>query len=74
MDKYEEIKSDINIIKSIKSSYIIKWIFSFLPLKQGMDVIIYNKELQNIFNFDIETFKNISGKYKIAEKNGRKTI
>ena len=57
--------------KYIKSSYIIKEIFSFLNIKQKLNVIIYNKELQNICLINIEDYKNISGKYKIGERNGK---
>jgi len=32
--------------------------------------MIYNKQLQKEQGFDIETYKNISGKYKIDGKNG----
>ena len=34
-------------------------------------MIIYKKQLQKIFGFDIEKYKKISGKYKIGEKNGK---
>ena len=33
-------------------------------------MIIYNKELQNIFSFDIEDYKKISGKYLEGDRNG----
>ena len=36
-----------------------------------MNLIIYNKQLQNIIGVDIEDYKKASGKYKIAEKNGK---
>ena len=34
-------------------------------------MIIYNKQLQKIFDVDIEPYKIISGKYKIGDKNGK---
>ena len=71
MEKSEIIKSSINIIKSIKSCYILEWILSFLDKAQKLNMIIYNKELQKILDIDINTYKNISGKYKIVDKNGK---
>ena len=65
-----ECKKAIKIIEDIKSSYIIKEVFSFLSKKQKLNMIIYNKRLQNILGVDIEDYKKISGKYKIGEKNG----
>ena len=34
-------------------------------------MIAYNKELQKILLVDIRDFKEISGKYKIGERNGK---
>ena len=70
MAELEDNKNNINI-RDIKSSYIIKEIFSFLHERRKLDVIIYNKQLQEILHIDIEDFKQISGKYKIGEKNGK---
>ena len=67
MDKFEDIKNKINL-KDIKSSFIIKIIFSFLYEKKKYNMIIYNKELQNMLSFDIEDYKKISSKYKIDGK------
>ena len=50
----------------IKSSYIIKTVFSFLNEKQKLNIIIYNKELQKICLVDIEDYKMISLKYRIG--------
>ena len=65
-----EIKKAKKNIEDIKSSYIIKEVFSFLSKKQKLNIIIYNKQLQNICGFDIEDYKKISGKYKIIDENG----
>ena len=66
MKKFEE-----NSLKSIKSSYIQKWVTSFLYEKQKLNLFLYNKRLQKKLDIDIETYKKISGKYKIGEKNGK---
>jgi len=65
-----EIKSKINY-SHIKSSFIIKNIFSFLNEKQKLNMIIYNNKLQKIFLVDIRDYKKISKKYRIGEKNGK---
>ena len=70
MDKCLNIKTEVNIEKEIKSNYILKGVFSFLSVKQILNMIIYNKHLQKICGVDIEYLKKISGKYKIGDKNG----
>ena len=59
-----------NLISSIKSLFIIKYIFSHISEKRKLNFIIYNKFYQNKFGLDIDYYKNISGKYIIHEKNG----
>jgi len=58
----------------IKSQYIIKELFTFLEEKVKLNVIIYNKLLQNISEVDIDNYKKMSGKYKIGEKNGKAKV
>jgi len=70
MVEFEDNKSKINL-KDINSPYIIKRIFSFLYENQILKMIIYSKELQNMYLIDIEDYKKKSGKYKIGEKNGK---
>ena len=69
MAESEEIKK-INL-GVIHSSYILKGILSFLNKKQLLNMITYNKDLQNYYYVNIEDFKTISGKYKVGEKNGK---
>ena len=69
MDELEDIIKTKNI-RDVKSSYILKIIFSFLSEKLRLDMIMHNKELQNMFNVYIENYKKLSGKYKIGGKNG----
>ena len=68
---YDENKRKINLRKEIKSVYIIKEIFSFFLEKKKLDLITYNKKLQNIVEIDIEYYKKISGKYIVGERNGK---
>ena len=58
-------------IFNIKSLFIIKELFSYINEQRKLDIIAYNKKYQKKFGVDIEYYKNISGKYKIAEKNGK---
>jgi len=68
--KKECIFSNI-VLLYIKSQKIIKEVFSYLSEKQILKLIIYKKQLQKIFGFDINKYKEISGKYKQGEKNGK---
>ena len=70
MDEFGNVKNKINI-RDINSSSSIKNIFSFLSEKKILNMIIYNKALQNLILVNIEDYKKISGKYRIGEKNGK---
>ena len=71
MSEFEKIKNMINLKKDIKNFYNIKRIFSFLDHKEKLKMIIYNKKLQKKLGVGIQDYKNISGRYKIDEKNGK---
>jgi len=66
--EYNKYKAKLG---DIKSSYIITLIFSFLSEKKILNMIMYNKELQNLLLFDIDNYKENSHKYKIGERNGK---
>ena len=70
-NNFERIKSTININESIKSLYNLKEIFSFLDIKQKLNIIIYNKKLQENLDILFEDYKKISGKYKIDGRTGK---
>ena len=70
MAEFENIKSKVNL-KKIKSSYIIKIIFSFLCEKQKLIMIINNKDLQKILSVDLNDYRRTCRKYKICGKNGK---
>ena len=61
----------IKIVGDIKSSYIMKGVFSFINEKQKLNMMTYNKKLQGIFGVEIKDYQKISQKIKIAEKNGK---
>jgi len=60
----------VNLRKSLKSSYILKDIFSLLSEKKKLLIISYNKKYQAKLDIDIENFKKVCVKYIIREKNG----
>ena len=60
----------VNLIKTLKSQYIIKDIFSCLEEKTKLTIIVHNKKYQNLLGFSINYYKNTSEKLRIIEKNG----
>ena len=58
-----EFKEKIKIQEEIKSSYIIKEIFSYLKEKKKLNIVIYNKQIKKIIGVDIEDYMKIEGKY-----------
>ena len=73
MDESEDINYKINI-RDIKSSFIIKNIFSFLSDKKKLNMTMYNKLFQNLLLVDIKNYKKISGKKEYLKKWKRKRI
>ncbi len=68
----EEIKANNNInIEKIKSLIILNKIYSFINVRQKLNIIKHNKFLQKKLCIDIELYKIISGKYIQEEKNGK---
>ena len=67
--KSENTKS--NLFTSVKSYYILQEIFSFLKIENFLNLIIYNKQLQKKFGYNLEYYKKISGKYRLYNKCGR---
>ena len=70
MAELGEFNYTINL-RDIKSSYMIKRIFSFLCEKQKLIMIINNKDLQKILSVDLNDYRRTSVKYKIGGKNGK---
>ena len=63
--------STIALRKSIKSFYIIEDIFSLLPKKRKLQIIVYNKKYQEKLNINIEDYKELCIKYIIREGKGK---
>ena len=64
-------KFTTNIVKTIKSKYIINNIFSYLYEIKKLELIKYNKKSQKILEIDINYYKQISGKFLKEERNGK---
>ncbi len=60
----------INLLKTVKSKFIIKKIFSCLEENMKLTIIVHNKKFQNLFGLDTIYYKNKIGKSRIIEKNG----
>ena len=60
-----------NSSKNIKSKYIIQFIFSYLTENTKLEIIKYNKHLQNILNIKLINYKFLNGSYIIYETNGK---
>ena len=61
------------MLKNIKSSYIIKIIFSYTNEEQKIKIIKYNKTLQKNLNINIINYKHFKGTYIEYSSNGKGT-
>ena len=56
---------------NINSKFIIKTIFSFLDERKILELVKYNKNLQEEIDLSLIDYKLCSEKYKIGGKNGK---
>ena len=59
-----------DILKNIKSKYIMIFILSHLEEKRKLEIIKYNKNIQNILDIKLINYKFYAGKNLIYELNG----
>ena len=59
------------MLEKIKSSYFIKILFSILTDSKQLNLVKYNKAIQNKLNININNYKILYGKYIIYEENGK---
>jgi len=59
------------MLDNIKSSYSLKYLFSFLNEKTKLKLIKYNQKLQKILDINLINYKLFSGRYIIYDKNGK---
>ena len=63
------------MLENIKSSYLIKNIFSYIDdEKRRLRIFKYNKSLQKLNNINLVNYKIFSGKYIIYDANGKGKI
>ena len=60
-----------NLRKAMKSSYIIKQLFSYLSENKKLSIIIYNKNYQNLFEINIEDYKKNCIAFIEGDRNGK---
>ena len=58
------------MLENSKSTYFIKRLFSFVDENKKLEIIKYNKNLQNIIDISLINYKFLSGRYIIFEKDG----
>ena len=58
-------------MKNLKSKYIIKELFLFLEENKKLNIIKYSKKYQELFEINIDYYKDKSDKYIIGERNGK---
>ena len=59
------------MLKNVKSIYFLRFIFSLVDEKQKLELIKYNKSLQENLNVTLINYKYFSGKYIEYELNGK---
>ena len=59
------------MLKNSKSIYFIKRLFTFVDEKNKLDIIKYNKNMQNILDISLINYKTFSGRYILYGKNGK---
>ena len=59
------------MLQKIKSKYFIRRLFVLADEKNKLDIIKYNKNMQNILNISLINYKFFSERYIIYEENGK---
>ena len=54
-------------IENIESIFFIRKLFSYIYEKRKLNLIIYNKKIQKIFDINLINYKIKSGKYVVHE-------
>ena len=70
LSKDEETKQEKPLVdfNNLKSNYFIEKVFEMIKKKNKfLEIIRYNKKLQNRFNFNINTYKDYSQLYTPIE-------
>ena len=62
------------MLKNVKSIYFLRLIFSFVDEKQKLELIKYNKNLQENMNITLINYKYFKGEYIINESKGKRKV
>ena len=58
------------MLENITSPYILKMVFNNIDEKRKLELVKYNKNIQNKMDIKIINYKNICKRYFIGDKNG----
>ena len=59
------------MLQKTKSIYFLQRLFTFVDEKDKLDIIKYNKNMQNILDISLINYKIFSGRYILYGKNGK---
>ena len=59
--------NSVNILKNIKSNFILKKFFDYIHEKKSLEAIRFNKSIQKRINININKYKEYSEKYSSIE-------
>ena len=59
------------MLLNIKSSFILKQLFSYLGKREILKIVKYNQRLFNRLNINLIDYKIFSGRFLIFEENGK---
>ena len=59
------------MLDNVKSSFVLNEIITYINEKRKLELVKYNRTLQNKLNINIINYHLLGKKYKIEEKNGK---
>ena len=59
------------MLTNIKSVFFVKNFFFYFEERKILDIIRFNKSLQNLWNISIINYKFLSGRYKVYDNNNK---
>ena len=62
------------MLNNIKSIYFLRLIMTYIKEGKKLELIMYNKNIQNKLEIGLINYKFFSGKYKIVDKNGNNQV
>ena len=62
------------MLNNIKSIYFLRIIMTYIEEGKKLELIMYNKNIQNKLEIGIINYQFFSGKYKIIDKNGKNQV